>query len=320
MKLTIGEKIGLLRKKKNITQTELAEYLFLAPQTVSRWEVGNGAPEITLLPRIAGFFGVSIDELFGVTSLQRTKDLVAKYSVLRDDCSFQEAMDSIHSQLQSIEASLKSGGEDSAELEREQDQLEAEKMHMWIQQGREAFQRAFSIAEGFVEKTEENPNHPWYLPMRLQRDQLCRAVGIEREALAERKKEFAEHPSEISLLRYVSLLGHRQDYEEMLSISEAEGPAKEILFPPSKKNLDIWQELVRAAAGTGRKDFVQQHLPLVLEVCGKEEEFEFLLSVLDLLEGEKLAAVKQRLCVLMPEVSLNQYAAERIRERVETNL
>ena len=31
MKLTIGEKIGLLRKKKNITQTELAEYLFLAP-------------------------------------------------------------------------------------------------------------------------------------------------------------------------------------------------------------------------------------------------------------------------------------------------
>ncbi|MDE7262848.1 MAG: helix-turn-helix domain-containing protein [Oscillospiraceae bacterium] len=52
MKLTIGEKIALLRKEKNITQTELAEYLFLAPQAISRWEVGNGAPEITLLPRI----------------------------------------------------------------------------------------------------------------------------------------------------------------------------------------------------------------------------------------------------------------------------
>ena len=51
MKLTIGEKITLLRKEKNITQTELAEYLYLTPQTVSRWEVGNGAPEITLLPR-----------------------------------------------------------------------------------------------------------------------------------------------------------------------------------------------------------------------------------------------------------------------------
>lgn len=48
MKLTIGEKITLLRKEKNITQTELAEYLYLTPQTVSRWEVGNGAPEIKI--------------------------------------------------------------------------------------------------------------------------------------------------------------------------------------------------------------------------------------------------------------------------------
>ena len=37
--------------EKNSTQTELAEYLFLTPQTVSRWEVGSGAPEITLLPK-----------------------------------------------------------------------------------------------------------------------------------------------------------------------------------------------------------------------------------------------------------------------------
>ncbi len=71
MKLKIGEKIALLRKEKEITQTELADYLFLAPQTISRWEVGSGAPEITLLPKIATFFGVSIDELFGLTSLER---------------------------------------------------------------------------------------------------------------------------------------------------------------------------------------------------------------------------------------------------------
>ena len=38
MKLTIGEKIALLRKKRNVTQTELAEYLYLTPQTVSRIE------------------------------------------------------------------------------------------------------------------------------------------------------------------------------------------------------------------------------------------------------------------------------------------
>ena len=99
MKLTIGEKIALLRKEKNITQTELAEYLCLAPQTVSRWEVGNGAPEISLLPKLAAFFGVSIDDLFGLTSLERAEDLVCRYSVLRDDRSFREAMDYLNAQL-----------------------------------------------------------------------------------------------------------------------------------------------------------------------------------------------------------------------------
>ena len=95
MKLAIGEKIALLRKKRNVTQTELAEYLYLTPQTVSRWEVGSGTPEVTLLPRIATFFGVSIDELFGVTSLERTEDLAVKYSILRDDSSLREAMEQI---------------------------------------------------------------------------------------------------------------------------------------------------------------------------------------------------------------------------------
>ena len=95
MKLTIGEKIALRRKKRKVTQTELAEYLYLTPQTVSRWEVGSGTPEVTLLPRIATFFGVSIDELFGVTSLERTEDLAVKYSILRDDSSLREAMEQI---------------------------------------------------------------------------------------------------------------------------------------------------------------------------------------------------------------------------------
>lgn len=53
-------------------QRQFAEYLFLAPQTVSRWESGGGTPDIALLPKIAAFFGISIDELFGATSLERT--------------------------------------------------------------------------------------------------------------------------------------------------------------------------------------------------------------------------------------------------------
>ena len=316
MKLTIGEKIALLRKQKNITQTELAEYLFLAPQTVSRWEVGSGAPDITLLPRIAAFFGVSLDELFGVTSLERAEDLVCKYSVLRDDSSLREAMEHIDSQLQTVEACMKNAGADMPELERERDKLEAEKLHMRLQQGREAFQRAFEIADRFVQKTEGDPEHPWYLPMRLQRDQLCCSNGKGREARAERRRDFAEHPGEVTMLRYLSILNTLQDHEAVLAVFDADGPAQEIMLPPSEKNLPIWRELICAAAEMGEKDFIEKRLPPVLEMCGKNDELDFLMCLLDVYEGEKLAELRHRISALLPEVSLNEYFKGKIRERI----
>ena len=321
MKLTIGEKIALLRKEKNITQTQLAEYLCLAPQTVSRWEVGNGAPEISLLPKIAAFFGVSIDDLFGSTSLTRAEDLVCKYSVLRDDRSFREAMEYLDSQLQTIDAARKNGGADDAELESDRDRLEAEKLHMWIQQGREAFRRAYAIAETFVEKTEGKPDHPWYLPMRLQRNQLSVPMGQGREALAACKKELAENPSETALHLYLSLLNDLDRYEDILSVKEPGSPVRDILFPPSQKNLSSWWMLIHAAVRTGGADFVEAHIPQILEACTEQDEFDFLMDLPDLYrkEGqeEQLAAVKKRLLALLPRQPMNQYFLDRAKTEIE---
>ncbi len=316
MKLTIGEKIAILRKEKNVTQTELAEYLYLAPQTVSRWEVGSGAPEISLLPKIAAFFGVSIDELFGLTSLERTADLVCKYSVLRDDSSFKEAMDYIDSQLLTIEAVMKNAGEDSAELKRDLEQLEAEKMHMWIQQGREAFQRAFSIADEFVKKTEHDPENPWYLPMRLQRDQLCDNTGRGREALAERREDYEERPDSISLLRYLAMLGSRQEYEAILD-AVGGSRAEKLLFPPREENLSSWQEVMNAAAKLGGREFIERYLPPVLEACSERDEMDFLLLVMKAYEGESLDRAKARVRELLPKAGLNEYFEDKVRERLE---
>ena len=321
MKLTIGEKIALLRKEKNITQTELAEYLSLAPQTVSRWEVGNGAPEISLLPKIATFFGVSIDDLFGLTSLTRAEDLVCKYSVLRDDRSFREAMEYLNAQLQTIDAARENGGSDDAELEADRDRLEAEKLHMWIQQGREAFSRAYAIADAFVEKTEGRPDHPWYLRMRLQRNQLSIPMGKGREALAACKKDFEENPGETTLHLYLSLLNDLHRYEEILSIKETESRVRDIILPPSQKNLNIWQLLIRAAVETGGTDFVETHIPQILKVCTEQDEFEFLMSLPDLYrkenQEEKLAAIKRRLLALLPRQPMNQYFLDRAKTEIE---
>ena len=53
-----------MRKQKNISQEVLAQYLGVSFQSVSKWENETTMPDITLVPAIASFFGVSTDELF----------------------------------------------------------------------------------------------------------------------------------------------------------------------------------------------------------------------------------------------------------------
>lgn len=60
----IGTAIFELRKTKGVTQDELAKSVGVSAQAVSKWENG-GVPDIELLPSIADFFEVSVDELFG---------------------------------------------------------------------------------------------------------------------------------------------------------------------------------------------------------------------------------------------------------------
>ena len=62
--LNLGNRIRLLRKKKGITQETMAATLMVSPQAVSKWESGASYPEMTLVPVIAQYFGVSLDYLF----------------------------------------------------------------------------------------------------------------------------------------------------------------------------------------------------------------------------------------------------------------
>lgn len=67
MDLHMGNVIRRLRMEHAVTQEELAAYLGISFQAVSKWETGTTLPDITLLPKLAAFFGVRIDELFSVT-------------------------------------------------------------------------------------------------------------------------------------------------------------------------------------------------------------------------------------------------------------
>jgi transcriptional regulator with XRE-family HTH domain len=67
----VNLKIAELRKQKQIGQQELAKVLGVTYQSVSKWETGTTMPDITLLPDIAEYFNVSVDELLGLKPLRK---------------------------------------------------------------------------------------------------------------------------------------------------------------------------------------------------------------------------------------------------------
>lgn len=69
MESTLGKRIAMLRRQKELKQDDLAQMLDVSPQAVSKWENDQTCPDISLLPNLAQILGVSVDELLsGKTS------------------------------------------------------------------------------------------------------------------------------------------------------------------------------------------------------------------------------------------------------------
>lgn len=77
MELYIGQNLKNLRKAKNLTQEEVAKHLGISFQSVSKWERNDGYPDITMLPALAHYYGVTIDELIGMNALDSEQALEA---------------------------------------------------------------------------------------------------------------------------------------------------------------------------------------------------------------------------------------------------
>lgn len=69
--MEIGKEIRRLRNDRGLTQEALAAALNVSAQTVSKWECGNSMPDIQLVPEIAIYFGVTIDQLFAMSPQQQ---------------------------------------------------------------------------------------------------------------------------------------------------------------------------------------------------------------------------------------------------------
>ena len=75
------------RHKRGITQDELAAHIGVSKGAVSKWETGSSLPDISLLPQLASYFDISIDELIGYQPQMEKEDIQKLYIRLSKDFS-----------------------------------------------------------------------------------------------------------------------------------------------------------------------------------------------------------------------------------------
>lgn len=76
--MSIGSTIKRLRREKNITQEQLAEYLGITSRAISQWECDRTAPDISQLPALCHIFDVSSDVLLGI-DIEKNNGEIKKY-------------------------------------------------------------------------------------------------------------------------------------------------------------------------------------------------------------------------------------------------
>ena len=99
--MNFAKKCRELRMKKAATQEQMAAALNISSQAVSKWETGLTLPDITLLPEISVYFGVTIDELFDITDekhLARIQNMVSLQETV-DENDLEYALNFLLSQL-----------------------------------------------------------------------------------------------------------------------------------------------------------------------------------------------------------------------------
>ncbi len=82
----LSENLKKYRLLKNLTQEDIAEYLNITPQSVSKWERGESYPDITFLPALANIFETSIDLLIGMDTIRAEQTL---YNIHKTATEFQ---------------------------------------------------------------------------------------------------------------------------------------------------------------------------------------------------------------------------------------
>ena len=103
--MLIAENLRQLRVAKGVTQEELACALGVTGQAVSKWERDECYPDITLLPGLANYFGVSVDKLIGmdeISNANKLNEIHGKANVLYGARKYREAIELLETALKTF--------------------------------------------------------------------------------------------------------------------------------------------------------------------------------------------------------------------------
>lgn len=83
--IKIGNFIRECRKNKNLSQKQLADKLFIEPKTISKWETGNGLPDVSIMKNLCNELDISLSELFiGEYVKDESYELITKQILLNE--------------------------------------------------------------------------------------------------------------------------------------------------------------------------------------------------------------------------------------------
>ncbi|MCM1057103.1 MAG: helix-turn-helix domain-containing protein [Firmicutes bacterium] len=232
MEQKIGVQIARLRKEQEITQTALAEYLAVSPQAVSRWENGASIPDICLLPQIAAFFNVSIDDLFGVSDYEKIVFLVKKYSSDRNDVNYREAMRYLEMALKEDDGNLK---------------LLALKLHMLLQRSWEYHAEGLKLCEALIPMAQ-GEDEKLYAAFTMQRMQFLAEWRKDAQILAECLERYRGETTVLHLQFYFEALLMTGRASEILKFIAEDDFAGSLFDRPEKAGADVYEQAYRACA------------------------------------------------------------------------
>lgn len=312
MNLEFGKRIAVLRKMHGVTQAQLAEYLMVQPQTVSRWESDGGTPDVAFLPKIAAFFSVSMDELFGMTDMEQIDNLVYKYSVLRDEKSLEEVLRRIELALDTLE------GETAPESMEKREQLLAWKVHIYIQKSRKAQEEAESILDELMQKagTESKLS----LALRLQKNQFLIQKGNGRAVLREMKAAWQTEQTLENLRCYMTALMEMDRAEDIVELWDQK-EVQELVCKVTEESTPLWQMMFWAVATEGRENCFKNRLEIFKEAAEEAAVFEAEWTWTGFLKEagreEEKEKGKKHLLELLERLPFNEYLKMNYKKRIQ---